>query len=109
MSRRLHVHLLPELTTEEALAESHVVVIDVLRASTTIVHALASGAAEVIPCLETDDARELSKRLASDNPLLGGERGGEPIDGFDMGNSPTEYVESKVRGRKIIFTTTNGT
>ncbi|MEK6239415.1 MAG: 2-phosphosulfolactate phosphatase, partial [Planctomycetales bacterium] len=38
-----------------------------------------------------------------------GERGGEPIDGFDMGNSPNEYVESKVRGRKIVFTTTNGT
>ena len=42
-------------------------------------------------------------------PLLGGERGGLPIDGFDLGNSPCEFTPEVVAGRKIVFTTTNGT
>ncbi len=84
--------------------------IDVLRASTTIVTALAHGAAGVRPVLTIDEARALA---ASGGPgsdmLLGGERGGRRIDGFDLGNSPLEYAPARVAGRRIVITTTNGT
>jgi 2-phosphosulfolactate phosphatase len=105
----LNVHALPKLVDPAELAGDTAVVIDVLRASTTIVAALAAGAREVIPCEEVDDARALAKSLAAEEPLLGGERGGLPIDGFDLGNSPGEYVPETVAGRTIVFTTTNGT
>lgn len=105
----LHAHFLPDLTTPEALAGGTVVVIDVLRASTVIVHALAAGASEVIPCLEVDDARRTYARLPPGQAILGGERGGLPIEGFDLGNSPSDYTAERVSGRTLVFTTTNGT
>jgi 2-phosphosulfolactate phosphatase len=108
MPRELHIHLLPDLTSQHELAGDTVVVIDVLRASTTIAFALAAGAKEVIPCLHVGDARELKRRLG-DNAVLGGEREGVKIEGFDLGNSPREYVEDVVAGKTVIFTTTNGT
>lgn len=84
------------------------VVIDVLRASTTMITALAHGAACVVPVADVVEAR----RLASETgpaALLGGERGGVRIPGFDLGNSPLEYVAGRVAGRTIVITTTNGT
>jgi 2-phosphosulfolactate phosphatase len=105
----LAVHLLPSLTSPEELAGGEVVVIDVLRASTTIVHALAAGAAAVIPCLEIDEARHLAATLSAGKAVLGGERGGLPIPSFDLGNSPEEYTPKTVGGRTVVFTTTNGT
>jgi len=104
----LHVHLLPALVSPEALAGRTAVVIDVLRATTTIVTALASGAAEVIPCLEIDDARRRATELPVDC-ILGGERGGLRIEGFALGNSPAEYLPEVVGGKRVVFTTTNGT
>lgn len=99
--------MLPSLTSAEALAGSVAVVIDILRASTTITHAVAHGAAAVIPCLEVDEARE--RRAADPEALLGGERGGVPIEGFDLSNSPGDYSSQRVSGKRILFTTTNGT
>lgn len=108
MSVSLNVHLLPTLVSPEELSGSTVVVIDVLRATTTLVQALASGAREVVPCLEIDEARAGKAKLA-EQALLGGERGGVKIEGFDLGNSPGEYTPEVVAGRTILFTTTNGT
>ena len=105
----LKVHLLPELVAPEQLRDHAVVVIDVLRATTTIAFALAAGASEVIPCLEVDDARQLAAKYPAGTVLLGGERLGVRIEGFDLGNSPTEYTTDKVAKKTIIFTTTNGT
>jgi 2-phosphosulfolactate phosphatase len=105
----LHVHFLPDLVREEELAGCAVAVIDVLRATTTIVHALAAGAREVVPCLEVDDARAAAGRLPAGRAVLGGERQGLRIEGFDLGNSPTEYTPASVGGRTLVFTTTNGT
>jgi 2-phosphosulfolactate phosphatase len=82
------------------------VVIDVLRASTTIVTALANGCPAVIPVETPGEARALAQKQGC---LLGGEREGLRIEGFDFGNSPLEYVPEKVSGRPIAFTTTNGT
>jgi 2-phosphosulfolactate phosphatase len=106
--RSLDVFLLPDLAAPDELAGRTVVVVDVLRATTTIIHALAAGATEVVPCLEVDEAQ----RIAAQHPgaaVLGGERGGSKIPGFDLGNSPTEYTPAAVADKAVIFTTTNGT
>jgi 2-phosphosulfolactate phosphatase len=104
----LNVHFLPMLLETEELVGSTAVVIDLLRASTTICYALAAGAEEVIPCLEVEEARRRATEIAP-RPLLGGERAGVQIEGFDLGNSPDEYRPEIVGGRTIVFTTTNGT
>lgn len=105
----LNVHLLPDLVAPSALAGRTVVVIDVLRATTTICHAFAAGAAAVVPCLEIDEARAKAVELGRAKVVLGGERRGLKIEGFDLGNSPTEYTAASVGGRTVVFTTTNGT
>lgn len=105
---QIDVYLLPALFEPVDLEGKSVVVIDVLRATTTIVHALAAGADEVIPCLQVEDAWRMKATLR-EATLLGGEREGLPIAGFDFGNSPAEYTEKRVGGRTVIFTTTNGT
>ena len=101
------VSLLPGM--REASAETDVaVVIDVLRATTGMTAALAEGAEQVITCEGVDQARRLAEQ-SSPRPLLCGERGCQPIEGFDLGNSPGEYVRDTVGGRSLILTTTNGT
>jgi 2-phosphosulfolactate phosphatase len=107
-ARQIDVFLLPALVQPDELAGRTVVVIDVLRATTTIVQALASGAMQVVPCQEIADARHLAIELPP--PLiLGGERGGKQIPGFDLGNSPAEYTRDVVARKTIVFSTTNGT
>jgi 2-phosphosulfolactate phosphatase len=83
------------------------VVVDLIRASTTMAFAFGSGAVAVIPCESLEDAILEKRRCAG--RLAGGERGGLKPDGFDLGNSPSEYTCDRVRGRIIAFTTTNGT
>jgi len=109
MAAVLNVYALPTLVKPQELAGGTAVVIDVLRTSTTIVHALEAGAREVIPCLEVADARAVAAQHTDQDVLLGGERGGLPIDDFDLGNSPGEYVPHRVGGKTIVFTSTNGT
>jgi 2-phosphosulfolactate phosphatase len=107
-TRVIHVHTLPRHVAAVDLAGSVVIVIDLLRASTTICQALASEAREVIPFLEVDDALAAAGD-DRDKVVLGGERGGMKIPGFDLGNSPAEYTPEVVRGRRVLITTTNGT
>jgi 2-phosphosulfolactate phosphatase len=109
MSHPVHVHLLPKLVDPETLARGVVVVIDVLRASTTMIHALAAGAEGVIPCGETDEARAIAAARPAGLCVLGGEREGVRIAGFDLGNTPTDYTPASVGGKTVVFTTTNGT
>jgi len=85
------------------------VVIDVLRATTTIVTALNNGAREVIPVATVDFAMKVSGNLFSGMTLLGGERNTRMIEGFSLGNSPLEYKEEVVGGKSVILYTTNGT
>jgi 2-phosphosulfolactate phosphatase len=106
--RQIDVFLLPALVEPEFLVGMTVVVIDVLRATTTMVHALAAGAVEVAPFLNVDDAQRLAEQVG-EKAVLGGERGGVPIPGFDLGNSPAEYTRDRVGGKTVVFTTTNGT
>ena len=111
MPRRppVHVHLLPSLIPSGALAGGVAVVIDVLRATTTIVHALAAGCDAVIPCLEIDEARRIAQELRPTPGILAGERKGLPIEGFDLGNSPSSCTSELCSGRTMVMTTTNGT
>ncbi|HEY8531935.1 MAG TPA: 2-phosphosulfolactate phosphatase [Limnochorda sp.] len=87
------------------------VVIDVLRATTWVAIALERGAWGIRPVLEVDEARELARSLrqAGEPVLLAGERGGLPPEGFDLGNSPAELLETDLRDRRLVLTTTNGT
>ncbi len=109
VERAVQVHLLPGLAPPGRLAGGLAVVIDVLRATTTIVHALAAGAVCVRPCAEIEEARELAGGLRAGRVLLAGERGGEPLPGFDLGNSPGEYTGKVCKGNTVVLTTTNGT
>jgi 2-phosphosulfolactate phosphatase len=109
MSRPIFVHLLPDHFRPAELRDAVAVVIDVLRATSTIVHALAAGADAVVPCGEIDEAQRLAKGPPLGTVLLGGERGGLRIPGFDLGNSPAEYTREIVTGKTVVFTTTNGT
>lgn len=86
-----------------------VVVIDVLRASTTIAVALANGARSVIPFESAEEAITRSKSFARGEYKLAGERKNLMIPGFDLGNSPREFTREQVEGKSILFTTTNGT
>ena len=109
MARLLSVHLLPVLFEPADVKGGVAVIVDILRASTTITYALANGADKVIPCASVKDALQLRNASTSDACLLGGERGGVRIDGFDLSNSPDDYSPEAVGGKTIGFTTTNGT
>ena len=84
-----------------------VVVVDVLRASTTIVNIFANGGIRVYPVETVPKARIMKEK--NSNILLCGERGGLKPSGFDLGNSPLEYTPEVVDGRWIVMTTTDGT
>ena len=81
------------------------VVFDVLRATSSIITGLASGAEAIIPVRTVEEARKL--KLNDSDLLLAGERGGLPLEGFDLGNSPEEFEQ--IKGRRVVMTTTNGT
>lgn len=108
MQQELRVHFLPVLVEPDALAGRTVVVVDILRATTTILHALAFGAVCVRAVQTIEEAKSLAQSLTTPF-VLGGERGGVKIEGFDLGNSPEEYGPESVVGKTVIFTTTNGT
>lgn len=93
----------------ELVSGKAVAVIDVFRATSVIINALYNGAVRVVPVVTVEEAIELRNRFGKGNCILGGERDTKLIDGFDKDNSPLAYAEEDVRGRTIIFTTTNGT
>lgn len=103
------VFLTPGTLRREDVRGRTVVVIDVLRACTTIVVALGNGARGVIPVADMAEAGKIASNLDPAAYLLGGERDAVPIDGYHLGNSPASYDAATVRGRTIILNTTNGT
>ncbi len=100
---------MPALIPEGALRGGVAVVIDVLRATTTMLHALAAGCDAIIPCGEIDEARKVADSLPVGTALLAGERKGLKIEGFDLGNSPGDCTAETCNGRTMVMTTTNGT
>jgi 2-phosphosulfolactate phosphatase len=98
---RVHVAFTPV----EAARVPTGIVVDVLRATSTIVQALDAGYRTVYCCAEVEEARALKEELG--DGVLGGERGGDPLPGFDFGNSPLEYLSPQAE--EVVITTTNGT
>lgn len=106
---KLDVLLTPGELLPGDIAERTAVVIDVLRASSTIVEALASGAKTLYPVPSIEEALRLANTLGREEVLLCGERKALPIEGFDLGNSPAEFTPERVGGKTLIMSTTNGT
>ena len=86
-----------------------VVIIDVLRTTSTIVESLVNGARGVYPTSSAEEATKLAASLGRDDTLLCGESKGMMIEGFDLGNSPREFVKDRVAGKRLVMSTTNGT
>ena len=107
--REVFVVYEPEVLTAEILSDKTAVVIDVLRATSSMLTALAAGASRIVPVAEVDEARALKAQLHTGSVVLGGERDGLQIDGFDVGNTPQEFTADRVRGKTVVMTTTNGT
>jgi len=106
---QIHIQLLPFPPAPNLVSDRVVAVIDILRATSVMVQAISQGASEIIPVETVEKAFQLAKTFPPNTTLLGGERESRKIEGFDLGNSPREYQGEKVRGKRLILTTTNGT
>jgi 2-phosphosulfolactate phosphatase len=106
---KINVLLTPSNLDELSFSGKTTVIIDVLRATSTIVSALNNGAKEIIPVASVEFAVKVSGGMFGGLTLLGGERNTKKIEGFALGNSPLEYSSRLVKGKSIILFTTNGT
>jgi len=106
---KLRFYATLEQVEKDALQGAVVVVIDVLRASSTILAALEGGAERVIPIGDVATAARLVRPWERGAKILAGERRACPVPGFDLCNSPSEFTPEAIRGKTIVFTTTNGT
>lgn len=105
MKKNIDVCLSPELIGLYDLKGKIVVVVDILRATSVMVTALAHGAKEIIPVATLDEARTYLKK----GYLCAAERGGAPVEGFPLDNSPFNYMNDVIKDKSIVITTTNGT
>ena len=94
---------------EEDLRGKSAVIIDILRASSSITTAINNGAKKVIAVEDMSDAMKIAQTMDQSDYLLCGEKGGVKIEGYDLGNSPLEYTPEIIKGKTLIFNTTNGT
>lgn len=106
---RAQVFFTPGEVDPAAIQGSTAVVLDVVRATTTMVEALANGARAIYPTASTEEAVRLATSLGRDDTLLCGERKGVKVEGFDLGNSPWEFSPEVVEGKRLVMSTTNGT
>lgn len=103
--KTIDVCLTPELLHLYSLTDKTVVVVDILRATSCMVTAFAHGAERIVPFANQEECSQMRRR----GYITSGERDGKKVAGFDKGNSPFEYMGTEVKGKKIAFTTTNGT
>lgn len=94
---------------EEDLRGKSAVIIDILRASSSITTAIAQGAKKVIPVEDMSDAVKIAHTMDANDYLLCGEKNGVKIEGYHLGNSPLEYTKEVIENKTLIFNTTNGT
>lgn len=106
---RINVMITPVGVEELYFSSKTTAVIDVLRASTTMVTALGNGAREIIPVGSIEFAVKVSGGMFGGQTLLGGERNTKKVDGFNLGNSPFEYTPEVISGKTVVLYTTNGT
>lgn len=104
---RIDLYLTPDEAERAPLEDRRLVVVDVLRSSTSIATALQNGASKIIPVETVEDATRLAQTLDPKSRLLCGERDGRKVSGFDLGNSPREYTRDRVEGATLVFASTN--
>jgi 2-phosphosulfolactate phosphatase len=107
--KRLRLLMTRQEIVPESLAGATAVVFDVFMATTTLLTILENGAKDVYPASSLEEADEIGGRLDTGSYLLGGEQDAARIEGYDHGPFPEEYVPEVVRGKDVIFVTTNGT
>ncbi|RLI01946.1 2-phosphosulfolactate phosphatase [Candidatus Bathyarchaeota archaeon] len=107
MNIKVNLELTAKETAEAVRRGNIMVVIDVLRCTSSMINALANGARRIIPVKTVREAYRLKSKYPE--YLLAGERGGTKPEGFDFGNSPLEFTREKIQGKTLIFTTTSGT
>lgn len=105
MKRSIDVCLSPELMHLYLVQEQTIVIVDILRATSCMTTALAHQVDSITPFPKLPDCLALKAH----GYLTAGERDGRKVNGFDLGNSPFEYMDPALKGKKIAFTTTNGT
>lgn len=105
---RVDVIFSPVYLSEYDLGHNLVVVVDIFRASSTIITALYNGARQVVPFSTTEEVKKEVAKYPADEVLKCGERKGYKCIGFDLGNSPREYTRNKVYNKTLLFTSTNG-
>lgn len=105
----IYAHFAYSHFDELTLSGKTVVVIDVLRATSTMITALKNGARSILPVDSVEFARKAPSQLFGGQLVLGGERNTKRIDGFTYGNSPLEYTPEEIQGKSIVLFTTNGT
>lgn len=103
--KNIDVCLTPELLHQYNLENKIVVVVDILRATSCMVSGFSNGVTEIIPVSTLEECKALQEK----GFLAAAERNGSKAEGFDLGNSPFEYLDSKMKGEKVAVTTTNGT
>lgn len=101
---KIEVCLTPELIHQHDLRGKLVVVVDIFRATSCIVTGLSHGVVAIKPIGSVEETLSLGEQ----GFVMAGERGGEKVEGFDMGNSPFEYMDEDLSGRKVAISTTNG-
>jgi len=105
----IDVFFSPVVGQEVAVEGRTAVVIDVIRATSCMVEAMANGARAIFPTVLAENAIKLASDLGREETLLCGERKGIKIEGFDLGNSPAEFTTEVVEGKQLVMSTTNGT
>jgi 2-phosphosulfolactate phosphatase len=105
----IEVYLTARSASRDELKGKTVLVIDVLRACSTIVSALDNGARAIIPVADMAEAGKIAEHMDGDTMVMGGERGGVKIEGYQLGNSPLEYTPEAVQGKVVVLNTSNGT
>jgi len=101
----IDVCLSPDLMHLYSVSDRVVVVVDILRATSCMTTALAHGVKSIMPFANLEECKAMKEK----GYFTAGERNGEKVEGFDFGNSPFEYMDEKLKGERIAFTTTNGT
>lgn len=104
----IEVFLTPTTVQDEDVKQTVAVVVDVLRSSSTIISALNARARAVIPVADTEEGGKIASNLDPSTYVLGGERNGTKIEGYQLGSSPHEYTEEGVADKTVIFNTSNG-
>ena len=106
---KINVVLSPTNVDELHFSGKVTVVVDVLRATTSIIAALINGAKEIVPVSSVEFAMKASSNMFGGQTLICGERNAKKIDGFNLGNSPLEFTNDVIGGKSLVFFTTNGT